>query len=80
MVEAGTRLAELAAEYVRKKTAVEGKAPLPILGALVNNKVEPLQYRIYNPTTIQLLDITKRADDDAIHCGARLLPQGCAEH
>ncbi len=60
MVEAGTRLAELAAEYVRKKTAVEGKAPLPILGALVNNKVEPLQYRIYNPKTIQLLDITSR--------------------
>ncbi len=60
MVEAGTRLAELAAEYVRKKTAVEGKTPLPILGALVNNKVEQLQYRIYNPKTIQLLDITSR--------------------
>ena len=60
MVEAGTRLAELAAEYIRKKTAVEGKTPWPILGALVNNKVEQLQYRIYNPKTIQLLDITSR--------------------
>ncbi len=60
MVEPGTQIAELAAEYVRKKTAADGKAPWPILGALVNNKVEPLQYRIYNPKTIQLLDIASR--------------------
>ncbi len=59
-IEPGTQVAELAAEYVKQKTAADGKAPLPILGALVNNRVEPLQYRIYNPKTIQLLDITSR--------------------
>lgn len=56
----GTRLAELAADYVEKVREKEGKAPRPILGALVNNKVEPLQYRIYNPKTILLFDITSR--------------------
>lgn len=60
LVEPGTQLSQLAAEYTRKKTAADGKAPWPVLGALVNNKVEPLQYRIYNPKTIQLLDITNR--------------------
>ncbi len=59
-IEPGTQVAELAAEYVKQKTAADGKAPWPILGALVNNRVEPLQYRIYNPKTIQLLDITSR--------------------
>ena len=56
----GTPVAQLAKDYVQHKTLEDGKAPLPILGALVNNKVEPLQYRIYNPKTIQLLDITSR--------------------
>ena len=60
MIEPGTRVAQLAEEYVRRKTAEDGKAPWPVLGALVNNKVEPLQYRIYNPKTIRLLDITSR--------------------
>ena len=60
MIEPGTPLKQLAEEYVKQKTEAEGKAPWPILGALVNNKVEPLQYRIYNPKTIQLLDITSR--------------------
>lgn len=60
MVAQGTQVAELAAEYMQKKQAAEGKAPWPILGALVNNKVEPLQYRIYNPKVIRLLDITDR--------------------
>ena len=59
-IEPGTQVAELASEYVKQKTAADGKAPWPILGALVNNRVEPLQYRIYNPKTIQLLDITSR--------------------
>lgn len=56
----GTPVAELAAEYTKAYQEKEGKAPWPILGALVNNKVKPLQYRIYNPKTIQLLDITSR--------------------
>ena len=56
----GTPISHLAKEYVHWKTVNDGKAPRPILGALVNNKVEPLQYRIYNPKTIQLLDISSR--------------------
>jgi len=59
-IEQGTQVAELAAEYTKQKTESDGKAPWPILGALVNNKVEQLQYRIYNPKTIHLLDITSR--------------------
>jgi len=49
MIEPGTQVAKLAEEYEKNKTLADGKAPWPILGALVNNKVEPLQYRIYNP-------------------------------
>ena len=60
MITPGTPVAELAEQYMKAKTLADGKAPRPILGALVNNKVEPLQYRIYNPKTIQLLDITSR--------------------
>ncbi len=60
MVPQGTKVAELAEEYAKKLAAESGKAPRPILGALVNNKVEPLQYRIYNPKVIKLLDITSR--------------------
>ncbi len=56
----GTSVADLAKEYLQQKTVEDGKAPLPILGSLVNNKVQPLQYRIYTPKTIQLLDITSR--------------------
>ena len=59
-VPQGTRVAELAVEYTRRRTEADGKSPWPILGALVNNKVEPLQYRIYNPKVIRLLDITDR--------------------
>ena len=59
-IEQGTQVAELAAEYTKQKTESDGKTPWPILGALVNNKVEHLQYRIYNPKTIHLLDITSR--------------------
>lgn len=60
LIEPGTQVSQLAEEYVKQKTANDGKAPWPILGALVNNRVKPLQYRIYNPKTIQLLDITSR--------------------
>ena len=56
----GMRVAELAEEYTKAYQEKEGKSPWPILGALVNNKVKPLQYRIYNPKTIQLLDIRSR--------------------
>lgn len=59
-VERGTQVAELAAEYTKQRMAENGKNMWPILGALVNNKVEPLQYRIYNPKTIRLIDITDR--------------------
>jgi uridine kinase len=60
MVPQGTKIAELAEEYTKARIAKDGKAPWPILGALVNNKVEPLQYRIYNQKVIQLFDITSR--------------------
>ena len=60
MITPGTQVAELAAEYTKKYQETEGKSPWPILGALVNNKVEPLQYRIYNPKVIKLLDIRSR--------------------
>ena len=43
MIEPGTQVAKLAEEYEKSKTLADGKAPWPILGALVNNKVEPLQ-------------------------------------
>ncbi len=59
-IEPGTPVSHLAEEYVKEKTIADGKAPWPVLGALVNNKVEPLQYRIYNPKVIRLLDITDR--------------------
>lgn len=60
LIAPGTSLSELAAAYMKQKTAEDGRAPWPVLGALVNNKVEPLQYRIFNPKTIRLIDITSR--------------------
>ena len=59
-IEPGTPVAELAAEYTRQRIEKEGKSPKPVLGALVNNEVEPLQYQIFVPKVIQLLDITDR--------------------
>ena len=55
MVPRGTTVAELAAEYSKQH-----ESRWPILGALVNNEVEPLQYCIYNPKVIRLIDITSR--------------------
>lgn len=60
MVPQGTCVAELAEEYTKRKAAEGEPLRWPVLGALVNNKVKQLQYRIYNPKTIQLLDITSR--------------------
>jgi len=60
LIAPGTSLSELAAAYTKQKTAEDGRAPWPVLGALDNNQVEPLQYRIYNPKNIQLIDITSR--------------------
>jgi len=59
-VPQGTQVAALAADYTKRRTAEGNKNNWPILGALVNNKVQPLQYRIYNPKVIRLLDITDR--------------------
>ncbi len=59
-VPQGTQVAELADEYSKQKAAGGESLRWPILGALVNNKVEPLQYRIYNPKVIRLIDITDR--------------------
>lgn len=60
MVPQGTCVADLAEEYTKRKAAEGEPLRWPVLGALVNNKVKQLQYRIYNPKTIQLLDITSR--------------------
>lgn len=60
-VQQGTSLKQLAEEYNKQRIQENGRAAWPILGALVNNRVEALQYRIYNPKTIKLLDITSRA-------------------
>ena len=60
MVPQGTCVAELAEEYTKRRAADGEPLRWPVLGALVNNKVEPLQYRIYNPKVIRLIDITDR--------------------
>ena len=60
MVEQGTSLSELAAEHTHSQAAAGTPLQWPILGALVNNKVQPLQYRIYNPKVVRLVDITDR--------------------
>ncbi|MBP3764004.1 MAG: nucleoside kinase [Bacteroidales bacterium] len=60
-VPQGTQVAALAEEYMhQRQQESDGKKVWPILGALVNNKVEPLQYRVYNPKVIRLIDITDR--------------------
>lgn len=60
LVPQGTPLKQLADDYTRRRTQENAKAPWPVLGALVNNSVEPLQYRIYNPKVVRLLDITSQ--------------------
>ena len=59
-VEPGTPVAQLAADYTKTCQEKEGKAPWPVLGALVNNEVAPLEYRLYAPKTVRLLDIRDR--------------------
>ena len=55
MVAQDTSLAEVAQAYYTDL----GRMPLenPILGALVNNKVENLQYHLYKPKTIRFFDV-----------------------
>ena len=55
-VKPGTTLAALSQKYYTDLK----QWPLqhPILGALVNNVVEDMNYRIYNPKTIRFFDIT----------------------
>lgn len=55
-IKQGSTLAELAQEYYVDL----GRWPLehPILGAMVNNVVESLDYRIFQPKTIHFFDIT----------------------
>ena len=60
MVPQGTTLAELAEEYTKGCLAKGEPLRWPVLGALVNNRVKPLQYRIYNPKVVRLLDISDR--------------------
>lgn len=60
MVNQGTTLAELAKRYYSKHKQNEREKNHPILGALVNNQVQTLAYRIYNPKTIQFFTIKHR--------------------
>ena len=60
MVPQGTQVAELAEQYAKERAAAGEPLRWPVLGALVNNTIKPLQYHIYNPKTVQLLDITTR--------------------
>lgn len=55
LVPQNTTLAEVVQEYYSDL----GRLPLenPILGALVNNKVENLRYRLFSPKTIHFFDV-----------------------
>ncbi len=57
-VEHGTSLAEIVNQS--KTQFMELTSGRPILGALVNNRLQTLQYRIYNPRTIEFFDISHR--------------------
>lgn len=59
-IEQGTSLSVLAQEYYNELQKENGTSPYPILGALVNNRVESLEYNIFRPKTIQFFDITHR--------------------
>ena len=59
-VEQGTSLAELAKDFGGVLKDRENRDPYPILGALVNNEVRPLSYKIYNPKTIRFFSIKHR--------------------
>lgn len=59
-VPQGTQVAELAEHYTKQKAAAGEPLRWPILGALVNNTVKPMQYHIYNPKVVRLIDITDR--------------------
>ncbi len=59
-VPQGTCVADLAEEYTKRKATSGEPLRWPILGALINNKVKPLQYRIYNPKVVKLIDISDR--------------------
>lgn len=57
-VEHGTSLAEIVRQSNDRFMALtNGK---PVLGALVNNRVQTLQYRIYNPRTVEFFDLSHR--------------------
>ena len=59
-VPQGTTVAALAEEYTNECLAKGEALRWPVLGALVNNTVKPLQYRIYNPKVVKFLDISDR--------------------
>jgi len=57
-VEHGTSLAEIVRQSQDQFMELTGGRP--ILGALVNNRIQTLQYRIYNPRTIEFFDLSHR--------------------
>lgn len=58
-VEQGTTLMEIVREL--NPQLMEKTDGRPILGAFVNNRIEHLQYRLYNPRTIKFFDLSTRA-------------------
>lgn len=56
-VERGTALSQLAEQYYN---SLPEDSRHPILGALVNNVVCSLEYKLYNPKTIRFFDYTHR--------------------
>ena len=52
-VPQGTPLSEIVEKYMKPTEC-------PILGALVNHRVEYLGYRVYNPKTVRFIDITHK--------------------
>ena len=59
-VPQGTQVTELAEIYTKQQAAKGEPLRWPVLGALVNNTVKPMQYHIYNPKVVHLIDITNR--------------------
>lgn len=60
-VPVGTTLKQLADAYTKEAAKSLGKPlPFPILGALVNNRVESLNYCLYRPKVVHFFDITER--------------------
>ena len=60
LIEPGTSLTSLAEDYTRQQAEKGEPLRWPVLGALVNNEVQALEYRVYTPQVIKLINICDR--------------------